>query len=62
MFGTLLPELRLELGSIALNSFWIGRCSSSSLTGVYTVLGGMRAVAYTEAMQTIDPRRSARCC
>ena len=23
------------------------------LTGLYTVLGGMRAVAYTEALQTI---------
>ena len=36
-----------------LNSFWIGSVLVVVLTGVYTVLGGMRAVAYTEAIQTL---------
>ena len=36
-----------------LDSFWIGSVLVLLLTGLYTVLGGMRAVAYTEALQTI---------
>jgi len=53
VFGTLLPELRLDLGFVALNSFWAGSILVIVLTGIYTVLGGLRAVAYTEAFQTI---------
>lgn len=33
--------------------FWVGAFSTVILTGIYTVLGGMRAVVYTEAIQTI---------
>jgi len=33
--------------------FWTGALSTVVLTGIYTVLGGMRAVVYTEAVQTI---------
>jgi solute:Na+ symporter, SSS family len=36
-----------------LNSFWIGSILVILLTGIYTVLGGLRAVAYTEAVQTV---------
>jgi SSS family solute:Na+ symporter len=50
--GTLIPEWRLSLGGIELDSFWIGSLAVVILTGLYTVLGGMRAVAYTEAIQT----------
>ncbi len=53
VFGTLLPEMRLQLGGLTLDSFWIGSVLVVALTGLYTVLGGMRAVAYTEAAQTI---------
>jgi len=53
VFGTLLPELRLDLGLVTLNSFWIGSLAVVLLTGLYTVLGGMRAVAYTDAVQTL---------
>ena len=53
VFGTLLPELRLDLGPVTLNSFWIGSLAVVVLTGLYTVAGGMRAVAYTDAAQTI---------
>src|SRR6266705_1423278 len=47
-----LPELRLELGGTVFNSFWIGSVLVVVLTGLYTVIGGLRAVAYTEAVQT----------
>jgi SSS family solute:Na+ symporter len=53
VFATLLPELRLDLGFAVFNSFWIGSVAVIVLTGMYTILGGMRAVAYTEAMQTL---------
>ncbi|MFV0539800.1 MAG: sodium:solute symporter [Aestuariibaculum sp.] len=33
--------------------FWIGAVSTVVLTGIYTVLGGMRAVVYTETIQAI---------
>jgi SSS family solute:Na+ symporter len=52
VFGTLLPELQVTIGAITLNSFWVGSVAVVGLTGLYTVLGGMRAVAYTEAVQT----------
>ena len=53
VFATLMPELNWTLGPFTLNSFWIGSVLVILLTGLYTVLGGLRAVAYTEAMQTI---------
>jgi SSS family solute:Na+ symporter len=53
VFGALLPELQLDLGFVVLDSFWIGSFLVIILTGIYTVLGGLRAVAYTEALQTI---------
>jgi len=53
VFGTLLPELKLAIGPVVLDSFWIGSVAVILLTGVYTVLGGLRAVAYTEALQTL---------
>ena len=33
--------------------FWTGAIATVVLTGIYTVLGGMRAVVYTEALQAI---------
>lgn len=33
--------------------FWTGALATVILTGIYTVLGGMRAVLYTEAIQTV---------
>jgi len=52
VFATLLPEVALSVGGTTFNSFWIGSVAVVLLTGVYTVLGGMRAVAYTDALQT----------
>lgn len=46
---TLLPELEF----MGLNSFWIGAISVVIITGIYTVFGGLRAVVYTDAAQTV---------
>jgi SSS family solute:Na+ symporter len=53
VFATLLPELHMRLGGIQVNSFWIGSVLVIVLTGIYTILGGMRAVAYNDAVQVI---------
>jgi len=52
VFATLLPEVALHVGGATFNSFWIGSVVVVLLTGLYTVLGGMRAVAYTDVIQT----------
>src|SRR5664280_724935 len=53
VFGTLLPEIHLNVGGIEINSFWIGSVAVIALTGLYTALGGMRAVAYNDAVQVV---------
>jgi SSS family solute:Na+ symporter len=53
VFGTLLPELRLSIGGMEIDSFWIGSVLVIALTGLYTVFGGMRAVAYNDAVQVL---------
>jgi len=52
VFGALMPELSLQIGGHLFNSFWIGSVLVIVLTGLYTILGGMRAVAYADAVQT----------
>ena len=49
VFAVLIPDISIG----ALDSFWIGSILVILLTGIYTVLGGMRAVAYTSALQTL---------
>jgi SSS family solute:Na+ symporter len=51
VFGALLPEMRLTIMGVTLDSFWIGSILVIVLTGLYTTLGGMRAVAYNDAVQ-----------
>ena len=53
VFATLLPEMNLKVGGAVLDSFWVGSVAVILITGAYTIMGGMRAVAYTEAAQTI---------
>ena len=53
VFATLLPEVHLNLGGIEIDSFWIGTVAIILLTGLYTTLGGMRAVAYNDAVQVV---------
>lgn len=53
VFGTLLPEMHITIGGSTIDSFWIGSVLVIVLTGLYTTLGGMRAVAYNDAVQVI---------
>ncbi len=53
VFSTLLPELHLTFGATEISSFWIGSVLVIGLTGLYTALGGMRAVAYNDAVQVL---------
>jgi SSS family solute:Na+ symporter len=50
VFSVLLPEMHIGKD---IDSFWIGSVLVIILTGLYTVLGGMRAVAYNDAIQTV---------
>ncbi len=49
VFKALFPEPILG----GLDNFWFGACFMVVLTGLYTIAGGMRAVLYTEAIQTV---------
>jgi SSS family solute:Na+ symporter len=49
VFAVLLPDVNF----LGLDSFWFGSILVIVLTGLYTIVGGFRAVAYTEALQTI---------
>lgn len=51
VFATLLPELQVTIGGLVIDSFWIGSVLVIAMTGLYTALGGMRAVAYNDAVQ-----------
>jgi SSS family solute:Na+ symporter len=53
VFATLLPEVRLSVVGVAIDSFWIGSVAVIVLTGLYTMLGGMRAVVYNDAVQVV---------
>jgi SSS family solute:Na+ symporter len=43
----------IVISSLLNISFWTGALITVVITGIYTILGGMRAVAYTEAIQTV---------
>ncbi|MEF8787981.1 MAG: Na+/glucose cotransporter, partial [Planctomycetota bacterium] len=49
VFRSLVPGLNF----MGLDSFWIGSILVLVLTGAYTAAGGLRAVAYTDTLQTI---------
>jgi hypothetical protein len=49
VFAVLIPDIEF----MGLDSFWIGSILVIILTGIYTIMGGMRAVAYTSAIQTV---------
>ena len=51
VFSSLFPEMSITLGGTTIDSFWIGSVLVIVLTGLYTTLGGMRAVAYNDAVQ-----------
>lgn len=49
VFSVLLPDVTF----LGLDSFWAGSLCVLFITGLYTTLGGFKAVAYTEAFQTV---------
>lgn len=49
VFSVLLPEMNF----LGMNSFWIGSILIIVLTGLYSIMGGLKAVVYTEALQTV---------
>jgi solute:Na+ symporter, SSS family len=49
VFQILLPDLEIA----GLDGFWLGALSTVILTGIYTVLGGLRAVVFTDALQAV---------
>jgi len=53
VFAALMPELHLSIGTMEVDSFWVGSILVLVLTGIYTVLGGMRAVVYNDAVQVV---------
>ncbi len=48
VFRALLPEINFW----GMDTFWIGSILLIVLTGIYTIVGGLRAVVYTETLQT----------
>ena len=61
VFSVLLPDINIdvsrmfnaEAGQYVIDSFWIGSVLVIILTGLYTMLGGMRAVAYNDSIQAV---------
>jgi SSS family solute:Na+ symporter len=53
VFSTLLPEINITLFGHVFDSFWVGSILVIVLTGLYTMVGGMRAVAYNDAVQVV---------
>jgi len=49
VFKAILPEALIP----GIDNFWVGAVGMVLVTGLYTILGGLRAVLYTEAIQTI---------
>ncbi len=49
VFSVLLPDVTF----MGFDSFWIGSFLVVILTGLYTILGGLRAVAYNDVIQTV---------
>src|SRR6476469_10985607 len=47
VFRALLPEIHF----MGMDTFWIGSILLIVLTGIYTIVGGLRAVVYTETLQ-----------
>lgn len=48
VFRALMPEVNI----MGMDTFWIGSILLIILTGIYTIVGGLRAVVYTETLQT----------
>jgi SSS family solute:Na+ symporter len=49
VFSVLLPDVEF----LGMTPFWFGSILVIILTGIYSIIGGFKAVAYTEALQTV---------
>ena len=52
-FQVMLPDLSLTVGGVTVGSFWIGAAITVALAGVYSSIGGLSAVVYTDVVQTV---------
>ena len=51
-FEVMMPEVQLQIGGTLISSFWIGAVLTVILAGVYSSIGGLSAVVYTDLVQT----------
>ncbi len=51
-FEVMMPEVQLTIGGTTITSFWIGAVSTVILAGIYSSIGGLSAVVYTDLVQT----------
>ena len=51
-FEVMMPEVQLQVGGTVISSFWIGAVLTVILAGVYSSVGGLSAVVYTDLVQT----------
>ena len=51
-FEVMMPEVQLTIGGTVVSSFWIGAVATVVLAGVYSSIGGLSAVVYTDLVQT----------
>ena len=51
-FEVMMPEVSLTIGGTVVSSFWIGAVLTVVLAGVYSSIGRLSAVVYTDLVQT----------
>ena len=51
-FEVMMPEVSLTIGGTVISSFWIGAVATVLLAGLYSSIGGLSAVVYTDLVQT----------
>ena len=51
-FEVMMPEMQVTIGGTVISSFWIGAVSTVLLAGLYSSIGGLSAVVYTDLVQT----------
>ena len=51
-FEVMMPEVQITIDSTVITSFWIGAIATVILAGVYSSIGGLSAVVYTDLVQT----------
>ena len=52
VFEVMMPEVHITVGGTTIGSFWIGAVATVVLAGLYSSIGGLSAVVYTDLVQT----------